>query len=396
MTSCSRFLLFAIAACCSGAASFATPAIDSLAVAIASASPELRIRQASGLSQAFEIKSENALADPEAEMEHVWGSRHVGNKFSFSLSQQFQLPMAYRSRSRLAQAVRRQSDAETDALRSDLTLQAKKLLLSLAFDRRICSLRDSIASVAARRASLMEGMLNRGLVTRLDLHKASLEAVECRRNLEADCRLIAETERALSLLSGGSDFSSVQLDIPSSPSAPLPLSVYEDCYRRFSPYVAVVRAGQESSMRRLGLLRADRWPLLSAGYVYQSELGDRFHGFSLSLTLPVYSRKNRLKAAHLAASQLFMTDSIAQSSALADMRQAYSDAVSLWSEIALLREIVRDDADIRLIDRMQQVGSITSPDYLAELIAMLSSRVTLLLTERDYLQAIAVLSRFNP
>lgn len=396
MTSCFRIFLLVFAACCSVAATYASPSIDSLAVAIANANPDLRSRQASGLSEALDIRSENTLADPEAEMERLWGDRHVGNKFSFGLSQQFQLPMAYRSRNRLAEAVSRQSEAEAAALRSDLTLQAKKLLLSLVFDRSICVLRDSVVAVAQRRVSLMEDMLNRGLVTRLDFHKARLEAVECRRNLEADRRLVAETERALSLLAGGSDFSSVLFALPSDPSAPLPWSVYEDFYNRFSPYPAMMRAGQETAQRRQGVIRADRWPLVSAGYMYQNEMGDRFHGFSLSMTLPVYSRKNRVRAAELAASQICLTDSVAQSSALTEMKQAYSDAISLWSEISLLQEIVREDADIRLIDRMQQVGTITSPDYLAELIAMLTSRVTLLQTERDYLQAIAVLSRFNP
>ena len=140
-------------------------------------------------------------------------------------------------------------------------------------------------------------------------------------------------------------------------------------------------------------MNAERWPSLSLGYLFNNEMGEKFHGLSVSVTLPVYSRANQAKAARLSAEQLLVSDEVASNATLSAMQRAYADALSLWDEITMMRKLLSDDADLKLVQRMQQVQRINTPDALLETIEMLRSRLTLRQAERDYAIAIATLTR---
>ncbi|MDE7024790.1 MAG: TolC family protein [Paramuribaculum sp.] len=388
-----RFLILTIITAAMSASAHAHTDIDSLATAIAASSPEVRLSRISGEAEARSIKAENTLANPSAEFEHLWGSRTIGNKYTVGISQEFQLPMAYGSRSRLASAVEAQASARSSAYEYNARLQAKTLLITIAFDRDILSMYDSIASLAALRTSVMDTMLHRGVVTRLDYHKAAMSELSERRNLESARRELAGAEQALAALAGVPEVTVGHINSPEVSNPPMPWQAYEDAYNISNPYPALLSASRSVASRRLDAVNAERWPSLSLGYLFNNEMGEKFHGLSVSVTLPVYSRANQAKAARLSAEQLLVSDEVASNATLSAMQRAYADALSLWDEITMMRKLLSDDADLKLVQRMQQVQRINTPDALLETIEMLRSRLTLRQAERDYAIAIATLTR---
>lgn len=367
--------------------------IDSLAIAIAANSPSIQATALQGTSEAEAVRAENILSDPSADFEGLWGNRLTGNKYTAGISQQFKLPPAYSSRRKLADAMQTATEANVRTAMLSSANQAAQLLTQIAFDRKIVSLQDSVAIVASNRMEILDSMLKRGETTRLELHKAKVERMNALGGLQATKRRIAAAIQSLAALSGDPHLQVGELLPPDTSEPPLVWEAYRKRYLDTNPYTESAMAERSVATGRLNVIKADRWPEISLGYIYNNEMGEHFHGMSVGVTIPVYSRKKQKAAAQIASQSVLAEEHAALNEVLADMKLAHDEAMSLWAELVEWRKLISDDNDLALIDRMEQVGRITRPDALAEISYMLGQRVTMLSTERDYATALVRLRR---
>lgn len=369
--------------------------IDSLANDIAMRSVGIESLRLENQRNIAEVNQQRQLADPEVDGECLWGSDVNGNKFSIGITQEFQLPGYYTSRTKLVRAIGNYASIQERAAVIDKRLEAKKALINYIYAVKIEALRDSIAKIWSGFANVTANQLSKGESTRIDLYKARLGAVEARRNAENARRTISEASNALAQLNNGEP-----LNIGELPSLPelkkvMDWSVYESEFNNNSPAVALLNSRRELLGRERAVIKAERWPAISLGYGFNNELGDKFHGIRFGITLPVYSRKIKHRIAEYNYQQATAESDVESATALSDMRSAYDLATSLWTEIELLRDLLDDDNDIKLLQRMEQLKTISRSDYMLELSEMMAARAAYLETERDYALAMASLCRYQ-
>ncbi|MCM1111541.1 MAG: TolC family protein [Clostridium sp.] len=371
-------------------------AIDRLAAEIAMCSPELRGAALSGAAEAADIEASNRLADPEAEMEQLWGLHHVGQKFTAGISQEFNLPNLYRSRSRLASALVSETEARQQGLFIEKRLEAKSLIIRLSYALRILETRQELTRLATEADLVCDSMYQTGHATRLDLYKSRSALVDARRSEEETLRLCFELKEQLARLNGGQTVRTSEIPVPERlPEAPEEWERYQSDYDTRSPQSLISERTTATTLMRKKVLNAERWPTFSLGYSYNGEFGDRFHGFSFAMTLPVWSRRSERRAAELNASLLSVENETAATETLSDMRLNYSLAQSLAKELGMFDRLFDGDGDIAVVERMYATGLLTRTEYLAEIISLTEARATRLETERDYALALASLNRFR-
>ena len=281
----------------------ATP-IDSIANSIVSVQSD--IIRFNGMAEAEAVRSENVLPDPQAELEHLWGTNLNGNKLTIGVSQEFELPMAYRSRSRLASALTARAQAQADVKKAEVRYQARQLLIRIAYGQQIASRYDSSAVASGRRVLLLQGLLDKGEITRLDFYKARKEWLSALRSAELQRRDLTALQGELAALNNGIPVDCSHITLPEA--APLlPWSAYEEQCKALDPQNALTAADRLANKCQTSVVRATRWPSLSLGYIYNCEIGDKFHGFNVGLSLPFYSRKSKQKATLWPRQQLLAT-----------------------------------------------------------------------------------------
>lgn len=380
----------------SHAEDFATGHIMQLADVIARCSPELESALLEGQIQQSTIQSENMLADPNFEVEHVWGLHNIGNKLAIGVSQEFTMPAVYSKRRSVAMLAGHEAQLKSREVYVAKRLEAAQSLALLACMRHKCRICDSLKTIASENLTIAEHQLEKGNITRLDLYKAQLELNRLSRlHLSAEQQLSDAKASIATILAGNTllDPDTLAISLPAILPALPSWNAIEQNYLDNSPTVALRALHNEMTHAQLSLVKAERWPALSLGYVYQREMGDTFHGLSFSMSLPFWSRKHQREVAELSSRKFIVDDRVAETSALMQMRNDYRRAQSLRAQIELIDKVLEHDGGTSVLNRMYEVGQINLTDYNNEMTGLLELKLERVDLLAEYLTSLASVSR---
>ena len=151
----------------------------------------------------------------------------------------------------------------------------------------------------------------------------------------------------------------------------------------------------EVKKQSLQSTKTDMIPGLSVGYAGEINESERLHGFILGMSIPLWENKNKLKK----SKQDIIT---AQSNEYDAKQRVYSQLKTQYTQVIALRHSLHFQKDA--IDRLNttslmkealQKGEINLMDYLTEIARYYEFRKNLLITEKDYLMALADLYAFE-
>lgn len=344
--------------------------VDDLARQIASTSPSVRAASLGARSEVEEIRAENRLPDPAAELENLWGPDGA-NKFTASISQEFEFPTTYHYRALASRDGDRAIEYLHRSVWLEKALEAKLLIIDYIFNVRqiatlhkLCTNLDSLASVSER-------AFRGGEIGMLDLRKVQLE-----RNalLHRVATLEAEQTDLIGQINAlgapGTDMEIALGNLSDFPVQPfLSLADYEKQAADMNPTLAYNALQKDSRQNLLKSAKASRLPSISLGYIYNREEGATFHGLSASLSLPVWSNSARLRSLSLQADELMVQSesvAVAESANIAALHaSAKRVSSSIESESAILSPASEPPAQELLLKALRG-GQISVLDYLSE------------------------------
>lgn len=345
-------------------------------------------------SDSLALLSDNNLSDPEIEFSHLWGQKGVGNKWSVGVSQSFEWPSVYSSRRKEIASVTEALAYELDASRIDIRQQVSSALIDYVYASKLVELNASIVSNIDSLSALYSRGFDLGEVTRLDINKLRIERISAAKGLsEARVRLDDAVAR-LTAFNGGS-----------LPAKVLALSTYPDRMLRpeqqyvsealsLNPNLSYIEAMRHSASQRAATLSRQRFPGFSVGYNHENEMGDHFNGFSVGLTLPVFSTRHKAAAASAAAVDMDLKMLDEKASVTADVKADYAKARSLLSDIMLYRSALDDADNMRLLAKALAGGQISLTEYLLQVRYFLEAKLDYLELDYQYQLCVNRLEQF--
>jgi outer membrane protein, heavy metal efflux system len=346
-------------------------------------------------SRVLEAKTGRAPIDPFMEYDYLYGSpASGGNQWDFALTQRFDFPTVYQRRKDLIGTQVGQMNLEQQVFRQEILLEAKLCILEVIY------LNKRSAELQRRRVNaekLVEDCsrkLERGDLTILDMNKAKLQKLNI-------AHLVALTESrrltALTKLAGmySGDLAAIT-DTIYPPSVMLPeLEALDSTIHQQDPVLKMYEQGRVVQQQQIRLQKALNLPKVEAGYHSQGILGQRYHGFHLGLSLPLWENRNKLPAA-TARYQY------ADAAAYAHLQEHKTSIRQYYDQLTILRRNLSEQEAMlstlrnrQLLNKALDYGQITVIQYFYEESFYFEAYDGFLLAEWEYQQAQARLFRFQ-
>ena len=358
--------------------------------------PQLKAGAQMVLSQKAEVSSQNSLADPTFELEHLWGAQNAGDrKYDITVLQSFDFPSLYVQRNRVGNLKRSLYDGQQTLLRQQVLLQAKELCLRIVYLNRCIELSDKRLAAADELARLYRGKLESGDAAILDVNKIEIEQLNV---TTANPRLRNELATCLAQLRAlnGGEALDVELSTLIYPEAVLPASFDELKTQALQadPELQLLRQESLIADKSVALNRSGWLPKFELGYRHAYELGERFNGFAVGVSIPLFANRKKVKMAKAQALAGTFAVNNREQQALAELQSAYDEAVTLQRNHARYDLLTRQN-NLGLLQKALAAGKISMVEYLVDATQLYEAFDNRLSLEYEYQLRLARLYKFE-
>lgn len=358
--------------------------------------PQLKAGAQMVLSQKAEVSSQNSLADPTFELEHLWGAQNAGDrKYDITVLQSFDFPSLYVQRNRVGNLKRSFYDGQQTLLRQQVLLQAKELCLRIVYLNRCIELSDKRLAAADELARLYRGKLESGDAAILDVNKIEIEQLNV---TTANTRLRNELATCLAQLRAlnGGESLDVELSTLTYPEAVLPASFDELKTQALQadPELQLLRQESLIADKSVALNRSGWLPKFELGYRHAYELGERFNGFAVGVSIPLFANRKKVKMAKAQALAGTFAVNNREQQALAELQSAYDEAVTLQRNHARYDLLTRQN-NLGLLQKALAAGKISMVEYLVDATQLYEAFDNRLSLEYEYQLRLARLYKFE-
>lgn len=356
-------------------------------------------------AQKLENRASNNLADPTLSYAHLWDSDDknitVGE---LVIAQSFDFPSLYVSRARLNRLKGQSLDAQSDALRQQILLQAQEACLDIIHLSRRQQLLDERLKNAEELAAFYQRRLETGDASSLETNKINLELLnvrtEARLNrtaLDSKLKELTALNGNLSLVPGrpmpdGPAAATAQnLGLTDYPSVPLPADFGPLCEELLAsdPTLLSLQSESLAAQKQLSVSRQGWLPGLEVGYRRNTESRHPLNGIVVGFSFPIFQNQGKVKAARSQALSIDCQKENARLSASTALWQLYDEACNLHASMQEYAETFGRQQDLKLLRQALEGGQISMIEYFVEVSALYQSQANLLQLENQYQKVMA-------
>lgn len=271
--------------------------IDEILQQIARNNPQLHAQDKARNAEKIELKTRNNLDRTAVSYSPFFANGVQGIASSeLVVSQDFDFPTLYAGRNKMIKKQSEVLDARFESLRRDVLLDARLLCIQLVHQQKLANVLKRQHDCMARLTSHCETNLQQGNATVMDLNKTRLEAMKLTTAMEECNAQISEIKTTLTALNGNKELAFDGIAYPT-------IDAMSDDATLLAQYMAndlELKSAQlqnETINREISLTRQENLPSLSVGYRRNTALEERSHGFLVGAAVPLFSNRNRTRAA---------------------------------------------------------------------------------------------------
>lgn len=343
------------------------------------------------------LKSENTLDAPEIGFESLWGAKGIGDKRNFSISQGFDWPGVYTAR---REAIRK-SQAAMQYLQESAMIEARQevrlLLIDIIYAKQRIAATEKICDGLSSLQKTFRKAVDEGNETKLNYNKSVIEKIAAERELKTLRGEYAAMLASLRAMNGGKEVEDLVASVgdvyPEVNLASLRPDV--ENLRAKDPAIAAMKADAEVQKSLLKVEKQSLLPGFTLGYSHEWEMGDRFNGFSVAVSLPFITGNKKVKASRLQVRASEMQQEMELIRLSAAMSGDYEKALQYRELLDQYEDIMNDNSDFELLKKAFDGGQINFLTYMQELNYFLAARRDFLETLYNYNCALARLQRYN-
>ena len=356
-------------------------------------------------AQKLENRAANNLPDPTLSYAHLWDSDDkditVGE---LVIAQSFDFPSLYVTRAKLNRMKSGSLDAQANALRQDILLQAQEACLDIIWLGRQQQILEERLRNAEELAEMYRRRLATGDASSLETNKINLELLNVRTEARMNRTALQNKLKELTALNGnqslvpgrpmpeGSATPSAQnLGLTEYPAMPLPGDFGALCEELLAGDPTLQSLEQESlaAQKQLSVSRQGWLPQLQLGYRRNTETRHPLNGLVVGFSFPIFQNHGKVKAARTQAQSVSFQKENARLNAGTALWQLYDEACSLHASMKEYNETFRQQQDLKLLRKALEGGEISMIEYFVEVSTLYQSRTNLLQLENQYQKAMA-------
>lgn len=332
------------------------------------------------------------LADPEIGFDFLWGNPSaIGNRKDYSISQTFDIATLSGSKQHLAERKNAAVEWQYLADRLSIMAEAKRLIVDLTYYNSLIAEKQKRIDDAAKQLAMQKRRMDAGDGNKLDynnlrLNLSTLKASLLETEAERDATL-ADLQR----LNGNQPVSFVETKYAES-SLPLSFDEWYNVAEKKSPVLAYVHTKIDVAQQQLAVQRREGLPTLSVGYMGEKTTGELYHGVALSVSVPLWSNKNKVRQARAAISAAEKQEVDAKLQFYGHLQVVYQRTVGLRKTADALKQALADAvANTQLLRKALDAGEISVVEYIMQISQYYEACDKSLAAEYEYQKSLAEL-----
>tara|TARA_R110002012_G_scaffold55531_1_gene141765 strand:+ start:5696 stop:6880 length:1185 start_codon:yes stop_codon:yes gene_type:complete len=248
-------------------------------------------------SQQLENRSNNNLPDPQLSGFYLpFGDNTTGDYTEYQLSQSFEFPTVYAARGKWNESKSQQLASAYANKRLEVLLKAKNTLLELAFLQKQKTIEAERKTQSKQVFDQIQKLFDTEQVGILDLNKAKIAWIQEQfvvEQIESEIQILLSK---LKTLNGGNAIDGIS----SSIALPIEVGTVDNLWQEKlakDPLLQELKANESASRQKVKLEKNKVLPNVALGYNYQGVSGSHYSGFYGGVSIPLWSSKNKVKAA---------------------------------------------------------------------------------------------------
>jgi outer membrane protein TolC len=329
--------------------------------------------------------------NPEVGFNYLWGHpATTGARTDFSLTQSVDIPTLTGMKRSLAAGQNSLVEWQYRAARMDVLLEAKRYCIELVYYNALKVELDVRLQQAETIAAGYAERMDRGDASLVEYNKAMLNLSTCRGEMS---RVEVEREALLAQLERLNGGNAVALALTRLEEGGLPPD-FDAWYLQAeegNPVLAGAKQEVETGRQQVSLSRAMGLPSFRAGYMSEKVVGQRYQGLTLSLSVPLWENKNRVKQARTALQAARARQADSRQQLYGRLRTLHRRALGLEATAGTYRKALRTADNTALMKKALDKGEISLLEYMLEAGLYYDTVSRALEAEKDYRLAVAEL-----
>ncbi|TXD84473.1 TolC family protein [Subsaximicrobium wynnwilliamsii] len=363
-----KYIVFAICGCLFFINGFSqTTNIEELLNEIEQNNIELKGYQSFIESQQLENKSTNNLPDPQLSGFYLpFGDNATGDYTEYQISQSFEFPTVYAARGQWNASKSQQLESGYEKRRQDVLLNAKELLIKLVFLQKQKAIETERRTQSKQVFDQIQELFNKEQVGILDLNKAKIAWIQEQfivQQIQSDLQIQMSK---LKTLNGGKPLASLSALIV----LPAEIGTIENLWQEKltkEPLLQELKANETASFQKVKLEKNKVLPNMALGYNYQGVSGNNYSGFYGGISIPLWSSKNKVKAAEANYEYQQSNTEVITTSLYTQFQETYNQYLLMLEKFNEYQTTMGNLNSEQLLFKAYQLGEYSFMDYYVEL-----------------------------
>lgn len=374
----------------------AQTSIEKVLSSIEANNKDLRANSQLVTARKLEARLDNNLSDPSVSYTHQYGNQEgMGIQGELVASQSFDFPTVYLQKNKLSKAKAVGFDRQGAEFRQQVLLQAKEVCLDLVFLNQQKSLLDQRKQNAEQLSALYAMRLESGDANVLETNKINLELLNAKNEARMNETARIAKLNELAMLNGGEAINFTDTTYSQVPEL-LPFGDLKSEALPADLQLLSLQSSQTEAQRQIGVSKSMGLPGFELGYRLNTAIGgERFNGFLVGVSIPLFSNRNRVKQARAQSlyteMQLESTTSVVES----QLSQLYTQAVGLKTSMNEYNEVLKSQDNLVLLNKAIQTGQISMIEYFVDVTTLYQSMQNYMQLQNEYQKVMSQLYKFK-
>ncbi len=363
-----KYIVFAICGCLFFVSSFSqTKNVEELLNQIEQNNTALKGYHSFVESQQLENKSTNNLPDPQLSGYYLpFGDNTTDAYTEYQIAQSFEFPTVYAARGKWNDLKSQQLQTAYAKKRQEVLLNAKEFLIELTYLQKQKAIETERRTQSKQVFDQIQELFNKEQVGILDLNKAKIAWIQEQfivEQFESDIQILLSKLKTLNgdkPLDGLITATIISMEIGALES------LWQEKLAN-DPSLQELNANENASLQKVILEKNKVLPNVALGYNYQGVNGNNYSGFYGGLTIPLWSSKNKVKAAQANYEYQQSNTKVITNSLYAEFQQTYNRYELMLEKYNEYQTTMGNLNSEQLLFKAYMLGEYSFMDYYVEL-----------------------------
>lgn len=389
-----RYIILALAS--ASLSLYGQTSVDQVLQSIEANNKELQANAQLTTARKLEARLDNNLPDPSVTYAHQYGNKEgLGIQGELVASQSFDFPSVYVQKNKLTKTKAVGLDRQQAEFRQQVLLQAQEICLDLVLLNQQKSLLDVRRQNAEQLSALYATRLQTGDANILETNKIDLELLNARNEARMNEAARVVKLQELATLNGGLAISFTDTVYGISKEI---LSFDELKADAMSSNVQLLTLQSEkaAALRQISVSKSKGLPGLELGYRLNTAAGgERFNGFLVGVSIPLFSNRNNVKQAKAQTRYTEMQLESTTTTVEQELQQFYTQSLALKSSLDEYSQVLKAQNSLALLNKAIQAGQISMIEYFVDVTTYYQTMQNYMQIQNEYQKIMARIYRYK-